>query len=55
VGSGLGITRGPKQLRAAAPERIGLGFQLRIVTAFTHLDTDQVLAESKIDPQLGRR
>jgi AraC-like DNA-binding protein len=43
VGSGLGITRGPKQLRAAAPERIGLGFQLRIVTAFTHLDTDQVL------------
>jgi AraC-like DNA-binding protein len=43
VGSGLGITRGPKQLRAAAPERIGLGFQLRIVTAFTHLDTEQVL------------
>jgi AraC family transcriptional activator of tynA and feaB len=43
VGSGLGITRGPKQLRAAAPERIGLGFQLRIVTAFTHLGMDQVL------------
>ena len=43
VGSGLGITRGPKQLRAAAPERIGLAFQMRIVTAFTHLDTDQVL------------
>jgi AraC-like DNA-binding protein len=43
VGSGLGITRGPKQLRAAAPERIGLGFQLRIVTAFTHLGTDQFL------------
>jgi AraC-like DNA-binding protein len=43
MGSGLGIARGPRQLRAAAPERIGLGFQLRIVTAFTHCDTDQVL------------
>lgn len=43
VGSGVGITRGPKQVRAAAPERIGLAFQLRIVTNFTHLDTDQVL------------
>lgn len=43
VGSGIGITRGPKQLRAAAPERIGLGIQLRIVTTFTHLGTDQLL------------
>ena len=43
MGSGLGITRGPKQLRAAAPERIGLAFQLRVVTAFTHLDTDQLV------------
>lgn len=48
MGSGLGITRGPKQLRAAAPERIGLGFQLRIVTAFTHLGTDQLLEPGEL-------
>ena len=43
MGSGLGIARGPKQLRAAAPERIGLAFGLRVVTAFTHCGEDQVL------------
>lgn len=43
MGSGLGITRGPKQLRIAAPERIGLGFELRTATGFTHLGTDQIL------------
>lgn len=48
MGSGLGITRGPKQLRAAAPERIGLGFELRTVTAFTHLDRDQILEPGEL-------
>jgi AraC-like DNA-binding protein len=43
MGSALGITRGPKQVRAAAPERIGLGFELRTATGFTHLDVDQVV------------
>lgn len=42
VGSGLGYTRGPKQLRAA-PERVGLGFRLRTAKAFTHCGTYQIV------------
>jgi hypothetical protein len=45
---GLALPRGPKQLRAAAPERIGLAFQLRVVTAFTHLDTDQLVEPGEL-------
>lgn len=40
---GLALPGGPNNYAPRPPERIGLGFQLRIVTAFTHLDTDQVL------------
>jgi AraC-like DNA-binding protein len=48
MGSGLSYTRGPRQLRADAPERAGLGFRLGTAKAVTHCGTDQVVEPGEL-------
>ncbi|MFB8005260.1 helix-turn-helix domain-containing protein [Nocardia sp. NPDC056000] len=43
VGTGLSVLRGDKQLRVAAPERVGLGVQLTGSGTFSHCGADQVI------------
>jgi AraC-like DNA-binding protein len=42
------VTRGPEQLRAAAPERVGLGLQLYAPATFTHCGADQVVGVGEL-------
>ncbi|WP_458686341.1 helix-turn-helix domain-containing protein [Nocardia tengchongensis] len=43
IGTGLGVLRGAKQLRVAAPERVGIGVQLTGSGTFSHCGADQVI------------
>ncbi|MGW4768316.1 helix-turn-helix domain-containing protein [Nocardia sp. NPDC004278] len=48
VGTGLSVLRGDKQLRIAAPERVGLGVQLTGSGTFSHCGADQVLSVGEL-------
>ncbi|MFD6463697.1 hypothetical protein, partial [Streptomyces roseolus] len=43
-GTGMSVKRGSKQIRAAAPERVGLGLQMNAPGNFSHCGMDTVLA-----------
>ncbi|MET8878043.1 helix-turn-helix transcriptional regulator [Nocardia sp. NPDC004604] len=47
-GTGLSVTRGPKHIRAAAPERVGLGLQLGARGRFSHCGMDAILGVGKL-------
>ncbi|MFD7841516.1 hypothetical protein ACFV4K_01070, partial [Nocardia sp. NPDC059764] len=44
VGTGMRVLRGAKQLRTAAPERVGIGVQLAGSSTFSHCGADQIIA-----------
>ncbi|WP_067823464.1 helix-turn-helix domain-containing protein [Nocardia inohanensis] len=48
VGTGLRVLRGDKQLRAAAPERVGIGVHLRGPCTFSHCGAEQVIGVGEL-------
>jgi hypothetical protein len=48
VGSGLTITRGAREIRAGAPERVGLGLQLGAHSLFEHRDLQQIVEPGEL-------
>lgn len=48
-GTGMRVTRGPKQVRAAAPERVGLGLQLRAPATFAHCGVEHVVGVGDLE------
>ena len=48
LGAGLTITRGAKQIRAGAPERVGLGLQLGARSLFEHRDLQQIVEPGEL-------
>ncbi|MGW4244798.1 helix-turn-helix domain-containing protein [Nocardia sp. NPDC004722] len=48
TGTGLSVLRGDRQLRAAAPERVGLGVQLTGSGTFAHCGADQVIGVGEL-------
>ncbi|MFJ9371239.1 helix-turn-helix domain-containing protein [Nocardia sp. NPDC101769] len=48
VGTGMSVLRGTKQLRIAAPERVGIGVQLTGSGTFSHCGAEQVISMGEL-------